>query len=238
MEINIAILLRLLFAHILSDFVLQTDRLNKGKKGEKKYHYLSLHSFIHATLAYVCAAQWNCWMIPLVIFTTHFVIDYIKAVYMKENVLTLIVDQLLHVSVLFILWVSLFGEYSQVTDWIENECASPRVWMILMAYLVILKPTSIFVNQFITRWTPPELSSQSLPNAGQWIGYLERILIITFMLAGYMEGVGFLLAAKSIFRFGELTKANEIKITEYVLIGTLASFSIAILTGLLLQHLI
>lgn len=42
------------------------------------------------------------------------------------------------------------------------------------------------------------------------------------------------LAAKSIFRFGELSKSKEIKTTEYVLIGTLASFTIAILTGLIL----
>lgn len=51
------------------------------------------------------------------------------------------------------------------------------------------------------------------------------------MLVGCMEGIGFLHAAKSVFRFGELTKAKEVKITEYVLIGTLSSFTIAILIG-------
>ena len=40
-----------------------------------------------------------------------------------------------------------------------------------------------------------------------------------------------LLAAKSVFRFGELNKAQDIKTTEYVLIGTLASFTVAILVG-------
>lgn len=56
-------------------------------------------------------------------------------------------------------------------------------------------------------------------------------MILTFILTNHIEGVGFLLAAKSIFRFGELNKAKEIKITEYVLIGTLASFTIAIIIG-------
>ena len=60
---------------------------------------------------------------------------------------------------------------------------------------------------------------------------LSIFLILTFMLVGCMEGIGFLLAAKSVFRFGELTKAKEVKITEYVLIGTLSSFTIAILIG-------
>lgn len=70
-----------------------------------------------------------------------------------------------------------------------------------------------------------------MPNAGKWIGYLERILILTFILTSNIEGIGFLLAAKSVFRFGELNKTKDIKITEYVLIGTFASFTIAILLG-------
>jgi hypothetical protein len=43
----------------------------------------------------------------------------------------------------------------------------------------------------------------------------------------------FLLAAKSIFRFGDLKKVKDRKLTEYVLIGTLLSFGIAILVGLI-----
>ncbi|RZK66384.1 MAG: DUF3307 domain-containing protein, partial [Pedobacter sp.] len=40
------------------------------------------------------------------------------------------------------------------------------------------------------------------------------------------------LAAKSIFRFGDLKDAHDIKLTEYVLIGTLLSFSIAVAVSL------
>ena len=74
-------------------------------------------------------------------------------------------------------------------------------------------------------------SLKGLPNAGKWIGYLERILILTFIFTGNIEGVGFLLAAKSVFRFGELNRAKDIKTTEYVLIGTFASFTISIMLG-------
>lgn len=69
--------------------------------------------------------------------------------------------------------------------------------------------------------------------------WLHRESVDTdFVLIGSIEGVGFLLAAKSVFRFGELNKAKEIRTTEYVLIGTLASFTIAILTGIAVSHLI
>lgn len=101
----------------------------------------------------------------------------------------------------------------------------------MLCYLLALKPSSILLGLFISKWTPTKNEQNSLPSAGTWIGYLERILILTFILLGCMEGIGFLLAAKSIFRFGELTKPREVKITEYVMIGTFSSFAIAIILG-------
>jgi len=44
--------------------------------------------------------------------------------------------------------------------------------------------------------------------------------------------VGFLLTAKSVFRFGDLKESKDRKLTEYILIGTLLSFGIAIIVGL------
>ena len=87
------------------------------------------------------------------------------------------------------------------------------------------------MNLLLKRWGKSGLTVGGLPDAGKWIGFLERILILTFILTDSTEGIGFLLAAKSIFRYGDLNKARDIKTTEYVLVGTLTSFTIAILTG-------
>ncbi len=92
-----------------------------------------------------------------------------------------------------------------------------------------MKPTSILLGLFFKRWA---VTTAGLEDAGCWIGYIERLLILTFVLTNHFEAVGFLLAAKSVFRFGELKQAKEIKVTEYVLIGTFASFTIALLVGL------
>ncbi|OHX64045.1 DUF3307 domain-containing protein [Flammeovirga pacifica] len=73
----------------------------------------------------------------------------------------------------------------------------------------------------------------SLIDAGQWIGILERILILTFVLNGDIKSIGFLLTAKSVFRFGDLKGGKDRQMTEYILIGTLLSFSLAIFTGLI-----
>jgi hypothetical protein len=78
---------------------------------------------------------------------------------------------------------------------------------------------------------PPE-NANTLPNAGKIIGMLERVLVFVFIASGHFESVGFLLAAKSVFRFGDLSQAGQRKLTEYMLIGTLISFGLAIGLGL------
>jgi hypothetical protein len=45
--------------------------------------------------------------------------------------------------------------------------------------------------------------------------------------------VGFLITAKSVFRFGNLKESKDRQLTEYILIGTLLSFGIAIITGII-----
>ena len=226
------ILIKLLCAHLFSDFILQTDSLNNGKhvQGAKGIYFQLLHSGIHAAVAYLFVADWSCWIIPLVIFVSHFAIDFLKCKISKDSLCSFVIDQICHIAVIVILWYALFHTDIELPC-VVNFC-SLKVWGIVLAYILMLKPSSVLLSLFLGRWAPSSQNTQSLPNAGKWIGYIERVLILTFVLIGNVESVGFLLAAKSVFRFGELNKAKEIRTTEYVLIGTLASFTIAILTGL------
>jgi len=70
---------------------------------------------------------------------------------------------------------------------------------------------------------------------GEYIGWLERLLAITFILVGEYNGMGFVLAAKSILRYGEVKSDPDRKLAEYVILGTLMSFSTALITGILLR---
>lgn len=232
---NTTILTRLLFAHILADFFFQTDSLCKGKhKGSKNRGMnLFIHSVIHATTAYLLVGQWANWLIPTIILITHFVIDWMKTSQKDESVRTFIIDQLSHLIVIVLLWNFMTEPrpLCQLCDVFDYN--NTHFWNVLIGYALMLKPSSILLNLLLKRWesgTP----NKSLPKAGEWIGYLERILILTFILTNNVEGVGFLLTAKSVFRFGELREAKDIRTTEYVLVGTFSSFTIAILTGFVL----
>lgn len=100
-------------------------------------------------------------------------------------------------------------------------------------YLLVTALVSITFVSAILMKRIMEIFNYSLPDngskdAGKYIGILERLFIFTFVVTSFWEGVGFLLAAKSIFRFGDLKENKEIKLTEYILIGTLISFGIAV----------
>lgn len=90
---------------------------------------------------------------------------------------------------------------------------------------------SIAVGLFVRdlRPAPDAESAQSgTPEAGALIGRLERTLILLFVLANVPSAIGFLVAAKSLLRFGEVTQAGNREQAEYVIIGTLASFTFAV----------
>lgn len=238
---NTLILIKLIAAHLTGDFLLQSDRMCIDKfsnNSKAKYKALVLHALVQAALAYIFVAQWNCWIVPVVIGVSHFAIDLVKTMSKRTDLISFVWDQLAHLCIIIGLWWLEFARLSQLD--MADEIFSTNFWLIATAYIAVLAPTSILIKFFIEfeKWMPSEASSQGLPNAGKWIGYLERILILTFIFTDNIEGIGFLLAAKSVFRFGELNKAKDIKITEYVLIGTFASFTIAILIGFGINWLI
>ena len=145
------------------------------------------------------------------------------------------VDQILHFSSIVLVWHIFYQGYLNIS--FINEA---KYWILISGLLFLTMPTSIIMKVIIAEWLPEsdDESPKSLQNAGKYIGILERVLIFVFILTNHFEAVGFLLAAKSIFRFGDLKEAQDLKLTEYVLIGTLLSFGIAIVVSLMVSGLI
>ena len=121
-----------------------------------------------------------------------------------------------------------------------EDLFNPRTLELVTALIFLTVPSSIIIKTVISIWTPVSaeyntLQTDSLVNAGKYIGILERLLVFVFILVNHWEGVGFMIAAKSVFRFSDLAEAKQRKLTEYVLIGTLLSFGLAVLTGILVK---
>lgn len=222
---------KIFLAHLLGDFIFQPDKWVAHKiKNTYKSKYLYLHSILHGLLAWLFVFKPNFWPYVLVIILTHFIIDLLKLVFQTDNTqrVWFFIDQLLHIIVLGLTtWAYLgFGK-------IGMPQVPAQLWPILIALVFLTTPASIVIKMLISTWTPVVgANDDSLQNAGKYIGILERLLIFTFIVTQHWEGIGFLIAAKSIFRFGDLQESKDRKMTEYILIGTLLSFGLAILVGL------
>lgn len=168
----------------------------------------------------------------------HIIIDGIKLYSQKDENKSewFLIDQALHIISIFVLWILFFKPELNLALLFENT----YIWVYLTAFIFITIVTSIVIRELMSNWTNAlnESSEDSLSNAGKYIGMLERILILIFVVTGHWEGIGFLVAAKSVFRFGDLKESKNRKLTEYILIGTLLSFAIALFTGLVVLKLI
>lgn len=76
---------------------------------------------------------------------------------------------------------------------------------------------------------------EQLRNAGMYIGWLERFLILTALLLHSPATAGLVLTAKAIARYPQF---KHVRFAEYFLIGTLLSLSVAMLGGLILLKLL
>ncbi|MDT0676899.1 DUF3307 domain-containing protein [Autumnicola musiva] len=239
--IAVLVLLQLLLAHILTDFVFQPTKwvLHKRKyKATSKYLYI--HSFIAGLLTYILLQQWHLWYVALFIALTHFFIDYWKLMHNKDNLQVFLLDQLFHIIIILLVWVYLSNEYDQVLPMVVSFVSSPSALAIIIGYLLVIFPVGFIVGKSTEGWHNELLEegkSVSLEAAGRYIGIFERILVLTFILTNNFSAIGFLIAAKSILRFSDKSEAGARKQTEYVLIGTLMSFAITIITGLLIRHI-
>lgn len=147
---NTIILIKLIAAHLTGDFLLQSDKMCANKfsnHSAAKYKSLVLHALIQAALAYVFVAQWTCWLIPVVIGTSHFIIDYLKSLSKRKDLIRLIWDQLAHFCIIIALWWFAFARVPQVD--MNYGIFSTNIWLIATAYIAVLAPTSILIKSFI-----------------------------------------------------------------------------------------
>ncbi|MGW8123201.1 DUF3307 domain-containing protein [Roseivirga echinicomitans] len=239
---EIEILLRLIIAHLLADFVFQTNGMVKGKreKGPRSSQF-RWHIVIVAALTYLFLADWANWWAPIGIGLVHAVIDWIKISIKKDSIWVYIGDQLAHFISIIFLWLLLIpNTLTEILDLTYFEWDS-KYLLIIIAYIVVALPSGVLIGYLTKSWQADlseKKKGESLKDAGKWIGILERLLILTFIIFNQWEPIGFLLAAKSVFRFGDLKKGKEQKKTEYILIGTLLSFTLAIFIGLLVQLMV
>lgn len=232
MHINYLII-QLITVHFIVDYVLQPKNWVDDKKNKKwKSPFLYIHALLHGLLSWLVLFDVYAWWLGLIVAITHLTIDRWKVSKKKETSVLFVADQSLHILVLVGCWIIYSDKYSEISLLLEQYFVSKNTWLTICGLIVLFKPTSIFINVFVDKWS---ISSTGLKDAGKYIGYLERILTFVFILSGMYEAIGFLVAAKSILRLGNGNSRDRSE-TEYVLIGTFLSFFIATIIALVVKY--
>jgi hypothetical protein len=219
-------------AHLFTDYFLQSDKQAK-EKNEQGFQskFLRKHFLIAFIFSWGLSFQLNFAFFALAIALSHIIIDGLKKHINNHQILgkyAFYIDQLLHISI-FIFASIVFDKFFTCCKLFDYEIEWHYV-LVTAGYLFCLKPTNIIIKQIFNTVSITDQTTDDLENAGRLIGVLERLLVLTFVLLDQYEAVGFLIAAKSILRF----KEGDRKTTEYVLIGTMLSFAIAIGIGILI----
>jgi hypothetical protein len=226
---TVEVLVCLLGAHILGDFPLQSDReaADKARMGP-----LARHAGVHAVLAYLLLGIWSAIWIPVAVFAAHALIDGVKARVGGESVRTLLADQAAHVVVILALGGIVDAMVPGMSSFWVSWLGAPYLQGLVLAAGFVLSVQAVGV--LVGKMVKPFLAQVSsaghseavgLEGAGRKIGQFERSLVFLFLLMGHPGGIGFLVAAKSIFRIAELKDPGERMQAEYIILGTLMSFT-------------
>lgn len=232
--------LALFAAHLIADFPLQGSWMLRHKKNP-------LVLLLHIALVTGVAAAvlgWTPWPLLAILAGTHLVMDAVKVYLLKDTLASFLIDQFVHLAV--ILGLGLFYP-DTFANGIWNDLPSEplsflQTGLCFLSGLILSLHTGAIIIRKATEGFVAEIGDAitGLSHGGTYIGVLERALVMLLVLINQPAGVGFLIAAKSILRFGDVKESAQRKLTEYVIIGTFLSFGwgllVATLTQMALAH--
>jgi len=235
------ILVCLLFAHIVGDFLLQTSADVRNKH---RIPVLSKHAAIAGVVSYAVCGLWKMWPIPLAVFLGHFLVDYAKLrlrrKFREQEPCLFLVDQAVHLVILLLITYGVVILYpsSARNIWWINAFGPwyPRILIFMGGFILTVRAGAMVmemaVRPFLVQLKEGAGTPQKgLQNGGRFIGQLERAMIFLFVMAGHPSVIGFLIAAKSILRFGDVRDRENRMEAEYIIIGTLMSFLLGLLVA-------
>lgn len=234
---EVTVLLLFILIHIVATMLIYMFPLAADASAAGRVRWIAAKAVPYGLavgLVMLIAAFGTGWslLIGLLVMASQFTMEWLKQSRVCRFSVDLALTHLLPLAVLLVVWFSLTHNWYGLGELIL-ELLGPKPLIALIAYLFILHPTSALISQLLRPWlNHADLTDEaSLKHAGKLIGFLERFLIVTFVLLGQWSAIGFLLAAKSIMRFND-TRIAKRPVSEYVLLGTLLSFTFSLMVGI------
>jgi hypothetical protein len=137
------VLVKLILAHFIGDFLLQPKSWVEEKEQLKaKSFKLYIHLLIHGLLVLLVLWDLNQWLLPLLLMVSHGIIDTLKLYAQKESNKSkwFLIDQGLHILSILVLWVLLFKPEINLNKLTEDT----GLWIYSAAILFITVVSGIY----------------------------------------------------------------------------------------------
>ncbi len=231
----------LLIAHLVGDFVLQTEQMAL-KKGFV-LGWLFLHALELGLITWLLCWSVAAWPVVVVVFLTHLIFDWIKPRLKGHPLRWYLVDQIAH---LITLWfcAQWMVAHIDLQDMPLSTLLSFHTQVLIAAYLLVGRPLTIGMGLFLKPWLAELVKGSTeaeggamtgLTRSSEWIGNIERFFVLTAILGDMEILVAALLLTKAILRFKEISHGCSRKRVDYILIGTFGSVALATAVGVLAQ---
>ena len=145
------IIVKLLLAHLLGDFILQPASWVLDKESKKhKSKYLYIHTFLHGILAWLVVGEIAFGWFALALALSHGFLDFLKLQFQKNKTKRnwFVIDQILHLITIIII-ASLYQNLTVDFTFFNNQ-----FWIVITGILFLTKPTSVIIKNIISIWTP------------------------------------------------------------------------------------
>ncbi|TCL64200.1 uncharacterized protein DUF3307 [Hydrogenispora ethanolica] len=240
-------------AHGIADFLFQSDGMVKDKSNLQWKGFFIHGCIIFSVL--ILFLHWmqigTALVYAVIVSALHILLDYLKCLVIlkgtpKKELLGFILDQFGHVLLIFGIWqcfdlqpnskiiafyhsllqpktLSAFANIPPSFQWNSDEVI---LWVTGCIYICF--GGTYLIRKFLNCLDYNDNASPhggSTFQTGTYIGFLERLLIMIFIQNDTLPSVVFILTAKSIARFNELSDKD---FAEYYLLGTLSSTALAL----------
>lgn len=252
-------LLLTLIAHMLADFLLQSRRMVAAKNCLHWTGFVSHGCVVFlVSFALLAGYRWpEVLLYSLMIAVSHLGIDLFKMLVTRNRsdrtqLVGFIADQGLHFLMIIGVWQwFVLTPDSRMIAFFSARFA-PRLVTVfkpglfdsagwgeqalcyILGYLLVCWGGAILIQKFLQFLEYRGDEKAELQKTGNYIGIIERALILTLVLNNSLTAVAFIFTAKSIARYSEL---NNRDFAEYYLVGTLLSTALAVGGGLAVSFL-
>lgn len=227
-----------ILAHLISDYVIQTDKLIQLKQNNRlKGNVIHALEVMFITFAmyfaiYIYTGLFNNDKSPLfsiliasaLIGVSHFAVDIVKTNFNNDQKMQFrddLIDQAVHLILIFLILRGF-----QVEGFVISNVITLFV-MIAICMVIGVFWGDITIKQILTTYPGHiDINEKNIKGAGSIIGKIERAVMLLLMIQGYAQGIVTVFAIKSVIRFQEFKQKDN----DYYILGNLLSLFIIVAT--------